>query len=127
MSSCFFIFTARKRSLGQGNIFGSTYQEFCLGGSLPQCMLRYPPQEQTPPRPGTPQDQAPPGNRHPPPRPGTPSLHSACWEIRSTSGRYTSYWNAILFVIKSEFIDKLFFTQKKEYCAKSDNVVPFRQ
>ena len=36
------------------------------GGGLPQCMLRYPPQEQTPPRPGTPQDQAPPGSRHPP-------------------------------------------------------------
>ena len=47
-------------------------------------------------------DQAPlrPGNhprtRHPPPReqhlPGR-----ACWEIRSTRGRYASYWNAILY------------------------------
>ena len=26
-----------------------------------------------------------------------PPLRSACWEIRSTSGRYASYWNAILF------------------------------
>ena len=25
-----------------------------------------------------------------------PPLHSACWEVRSTSGRYASYWNAIL-------------------------------
>ena len=125
MSSCFFIFTARKRSLGQGNIFGSTYQEFCLGGSASvHAEIPAPgadtPQTRHPPGPGTPWEQTP-------PRPGTPSLHSACWEIRSTSGRYTSYWNAILFVIKSEFIDKLFFTQKKEYCAKSDNVVPFRQ
>ena len=35
-----------------------------------------------------PQEQTPPGNRHPPNR--------ACWEIRSTRGRYASYWNAIL-------------------------------
>ena len=38
----------------------------------------------------------PPGTRHPPdqapPLPGT----RAYWEIWSTSGRYTSYWNAIL-------------------------------
>ena len=30
------------------------------------------------------------------PRKGRPPLSSACWEIRSTSGRYSSYWNAIL-------------------------------
>ena len=51
----------------------------------------------------------PPG-RHPPPppeetrktpprkKPGRPSPRSsACWEIRETSGRYASYWNACLF------------------------------
>ena len=42
-------------------------------------------------------DQAPPGSRHLP-RKQTPQ-HSACWEIRATSGRYASYWNAILFII----------------------------
>ena len=54
-------------------------KEFCPQGGLPQCMLRYPP----------------PGTRHPT---GTspPPQSSACWEIRSTSGRYASYWNAIL-------------------------------
>ena len=26
----------------------------------------------------------------------TPPLRSACWEIRATSGRYASYWNAFL-------------------------------
>ena len=50
------------------------------GGCLPQCMLGYHPPEQTPPR-----------SRLPPQR-------RPCWEIRSTRGRYASYWNAILFV-----------------------------
>ena len=52
-----------------------------------------------PPSPGadtTVRDQAPPGadtpgRRHPP--------RSACWEIRPTSGRYASYWNAIVSLI----------------------------
>ena len=46
--------------------------------------------------PGTPWDQAlyPPNPGNPPGQ-GTP-LRSACWEIWSTSGRYASYWNAIL-------------------------------
>ena len=30
---------------------------------------------------------------------GDTPLHSACWEIQATSGRYASYWNAILFVV----------------------------
>ena len=51
-----------------------------------------PPRADSPPRPGNP----PPG-ADTTPRPGTP-LRSACWEIRSTSGRYASYWNAILLV-----------------------------
>ena len=42
--------TARKRSLGQGNIFGSVCHVFCPGwGYLPQYMLGYHPPEQTPP------------------------------------------------------------------------------
>ena len=44
-----------------------------------------------PPGPGT-----PPGTRYTPPGPGT-LPRRACWEIRSTRGRYASYWNAILF------------------------------
>ena len=127
------IFTARKRSLGQGNIFSSVCQEFCTRGGLPQCILGYhppppqtrqnyqaprwsrhpldqaPPEQALPPpwsrhapRPGTPPpEQTPPEQT--PPRAGTPSeqtpptlLRSACWEIRSTSGWYASYWNAML-------------------------------
>ena len=81
-------------------------------GGLPQCMLGYhthtprtrhpqsrhtPPEqtEQTTPRPGTPLEQTSPHPR----RDQAPPLRSACWEIRSTSGRYASYWNAILLLI----------------------------
>ena len=38
----------------------------------------------------------PPGTRHPPR--SRPPQRSVCWEIRATSGRYASYWNAILFI-----------------------------
>ena len=44
-----------------------------------------------PPGADTPWEQAHPCSRHPP--------RSTCWEIRSTSGRYASYWNAILFYL----------------------------
>ena len=45
------------------------------------------------PRAGTPQTRYTSG-------PGTPPPGSiACWEIRATSGRYASYWNAFLFCI----------------------------
>ena len=87
---------------------------------------RYP-QAGTPPGPGTPSEPGtppgtrytpspgpgtPPGTRYTPsPGPGTPPsqgpgtppgtrytpLISAWWEIRTTSGRYASYWNAFLF------------------------------
>ena len=81
-----FFFTARKRSLGQGNIFSSMCQEFCpRGGGLA---------DQAPRGPGIPLEQSP-QDQIPPDQP--PPLCSACWEIRSTSGRYASYWNAILF------------------------------
>ena len=71
-----FIFTARKRSLGQGNIFTPVCHSVHRGGGLPQCMLGYHPTTA-----GTrhipwsrhPPDQAPPtppGTRHPP-GPGT--------------------------------------------------------
>ena len=69
---------------------------FTVGeGGLPQGMLGFaPPPEQTP-HPGSrhPLEQTHPWSRHPP--------CSACWEIRSTSGRYASYWNAILLGIIS--------------------------
>ena len=88
------IITARKRSLGQDNIFGSVCQEFCPQGGT--YLGRYPPDQVSPLGPGTapranyiprhqvhppdrytPQDQVhPPGTRYTtrsPPRAGTPS------------------------------------------------------
>ena len=62
--------------LGQGNIFTGICDSVHRGG-LPQCMLGCHPRTRHSPRPGTPQDQAPPrpgtwdqappGTRHPPP------------------------------------------------------------
>ena len=88
------------------------------GGCLPQCMLEYTtpeqthPPEQTPPRADTPWEQTPPRSRHPreqtppPPRADTfpreqtpPHPREADSCIRSTSGRYASYWNAFLLTI----------------------------
>ena len=90
------------------------------GGCLPQCMLgchtphpqeqtppppeHTPPWEQTPPeqtpRADTPQEQTLPPSRYPPeqtpPGADTPP-GEADSSIRSTSGRYASYWNAFLF------------------------------
>ena len=65
-------------------------------GGLPQCMLGYPPGSRHPPGAGTPLGADPP--RRPAARHAgiAPLLRSACWEKRSTSGRYASHWNAIL-------------------------------
>ena len=81
------IFTARKRSLRRLRFF--TCLSVMLGCTPPD-------QRQTP----SPRDhrQAPHGTRRRHPLPGTRGRHhprsSACWEIRATSGRFASYWNA---------------------------------
>ena len=64
-----------------------------------------PPGADTPP----PREQTPPRSRHAPPR-------SACWEIRSTSGRYASYWNAILLQIFLTKTRSLTGTAQKNTC-----------
>ena len=64
-----YLVTARKRSLGQGNIFSSVCQEFCPWGSLPQCMLGYHPLPRRPPwqgRPPSPGKKTTPGKSDPP-------------------------------------------------------------
>ena len=78
--------------LGQGYVFTRVAVILFTGGvCLSACWdTTHPPQEQTPPQgadsllPASPWEQTPPGS-------------SACWEIRATSGRYASYWNAFLF------------------------------
>ena len=86
------VITAHKRSLGQGNIFGSVCREFCSQGEgvcLSACWDATLPLWADTPGEQPPRDQAPPQDRAPP-------WSSACWEIQLTSGRYASYWNAIL-------------------------------
>ena len=86
------IFTARKRSLGQGNIFRSLCQEFCSQGGIPGQVPPpgpgTPPWDQVhPPGPGTPL----PGTRYTPPGPGTPprTRYTPWDQVHSTGTRYT--------------------------------------
>ena len=89
-----FIFIARKRSLGQGNIFSSVCQEFCSQGvCLSTCWDTIPPRTRHPPSGAdTLLEQAPPRSRHllgpgtpppgadTPPGPGTPPRSRPPWE-----------------------------------------------
>ena len=73
----------------QASVILSTGGGVCLSGCWDTT-----PQEQTPPWEQTPREQTPPRadthrSRHPP---------KGDSSIRSTSGRYASYWNAFLFV-----------------------------
>ena len=93
----------------------------CTSGHMtPRPSGQAPPGQTPPPRQVTPLGRHPPG-RHPrgkadtplarqtPPSKEPPSLRTACLEIRSTSGRYASYWNAILFygVIHTKLYQRL--------------------
>ena len=96
-------------SCGQGNIFAPVCHSIHGGGGIPEGTeadppgsrppWSRPPWEQTPP---PPQDQTPPRADYPPPTPPrtrhTPPPREAESGIRSTSGRYASYWNAFLFL-----------------------------
>ena len=114
-----------QRSCGQGNIFTPVCHSVHRGG-LTQCMLgcHQPPTKETPPgrrhpplpRRTPPPRRDPPGRRHPPaketPCQGDPPKETPSEAdtspgsiplpgIRSMSGRYTSYWNALLFLMRS--------------------------
>ena len=100
--------------LGQGYVFTGICHSVNRGEYLTRQPpgTRYIPRDQVHPRPGTPPwdqvhppDQVPPWDQVHPLGPGTPPgtrytpRHRSCWEIRSTRGRYASYWNAFLFSI----------------------------
>ena len=100
--------TARKRSWGKVMFLQASV--ILLTGGPASVHAGIPPPDQAPPWTRHPLGGDPPG-RDPPrtraPRrrpPGTrppssrmrPPRHRACWEIRSTRGRYASYWNASL-------------------------------
>ena len=67
-------------------------------GTLPRQVHpgRYIPQAGTPPWAGTAPSKYTPRLVHP--HGQVPPGSSACWEIRTTSGRYASYWNAFLYL-----------------------------
>ena len=81
VSSCdkFYIFTARKRSLGQGNIFAPVCHSVHQGVCLPQCMLGYIPRDQTPSNQTPPGPDTALGTGHPP-GPDTPGSRHPPWE-----------------------------------------------
>ena len=96
--------------LREGYVFTAVCDSVHRGVCLSACWDTTP-LNQAPPGADTPQSRHPheaphpPGSRHtplrgagtnPPPPEQTLPLHCACWEIRPTSGRYASYWNAIL-------------------------------
>ena len=97
--------------LGQGNVFTGV----CLstgggeGVCLSACWDARPPQTRHTPQSRPPPEQTPPRTRHTPPEQTPPwdQAHpppGADSSIRSTSGRYASYWNALLFAIYFMFI-----------------------
>ena len=96
-----------KQSLGQGNIFAPV----CHSVHRLEYLGRYTPRVCTSPRAGTPPEGTPPGQvQRPPPGRYTPLVGLECIPppprrtagIRSTSGRYASYWNAYLFKIAAK-------------------------
>ena len=96
--------------LGQGYVFTGVCDSVNRGEYLIPPQEQTPrsrhPLEQTPPRADTHPGADTPQSRHPlreqtPPE-QTPS-RPACCEIRSTRGRYASYWNAILFSLGVHF------------------------
>ena len=75
------------------------------------------------------QKQTPPGSRHPQEadtswEADTP-LHSACWEIWATSGQYTSYWDAYLFILErslDQSTDFVYVTTATSDCLKVQEI-----
>ena len=118
-----FTYLLAATKLGQGNVFTGVCDSVHRGGSLPQCILGYtlppqadPPGVDTPPGADTPLEQTPPRSRHPPgadtPRADTTPEQTPPPEadsgIRSTSGRYASYWDAFLLCWKVLFYQQNF-------------------
>ena len=101
-----------QRSCGQGNIFTPVCHSVHRGGALPQCMLGY---------------QHPPDHTPPPPEQTPPPPREADSSIRSTSGRYASYWNAFLLYICFITLMVYFrlFVDLSGWCQKYDVAMRF--
>ena len=110
-----------KRSFGQGNVFTPVCHSVHRGGGsswpgTPGDQTHTPPKDQThTPRDHTPPDQAgtpparPPRPGRNPPGPDPPSPSG----IRSTFGRYASYWNAFLFWWRADKLTSTLFSRMK--------------
>ena len=72
------------------------------------------PQSRHPPEQTLPQEQTPPWEHSPQAYTPPPPRRRACWEIRSTRGRYASYWNAIL-ILKSNFLGYIGGTKQRKH------------
>ena len=85
---------------GQGYVFTGVCDSVHRGGvvCLSACWYNTPPQEQTP-----------------------PSARRACWKIRSTRGRYASYWNAILFSYVSKYFVTNHHCKTQSECSDLEN------
>ena len=81
MFPLFRLFTTRKRSLGQGNIFTPVCHSVHGGGSV-SVHAGIPP----PPGPCTPQDHAPPRDHAPPPGTMYPRDHVPPWTMHHSPG-----------------------------------------
>ena len=94
---------------------------------IPQ--TRHTPQDQTPtPQDQTPPDQMPPWNRPPWNRPPLP--RKADSSIRSTSGRYASYWNAFLSSrILHKFLEALiyFHVYTNQFTSTQNESIAFKK
>ena len=102
------IFTTRKRSLGQGNIFTPVCHSVHRGEYLGR---DFPPWAGALPGPGTPPwDQVHPLDQVHPPGPGTPPrdqvppFRAGTPPPGAVSGRYASYWNAFLFPMRRKYL-----------------------
>ena len=79
--------------------------------------------EQAPPRADNPLEQTP-QDQAPLPGADTPRRR-ACWETRSTRGRYGSYWNAILYFLihVPKYISKCSHESMESYILKNSTVI----
>ena len=93
----YIIITARKRSLGQGNVFTGMCHSFCPQGRVgfPACITGYMTGGCLPPG-GSASSRWGGGGLHPGADP-PPPRYMGYYEIWSISGQYASYWNAFLF------------------------------
>ena len=95
------ILVTTHKQICEGYVFTLVCQSFCSQGGVPGQVH---PEAGTPPGQVHPQDRYTPRQVHPPRTSTPPGKYtpldrytpgsSACWEIRATSGRYASYWNA---------------------------------